>query len=146
MTPRNAFYEFLDICRATPTPRIWTPVFAKLRDDEVKKYKWAASLHCLSMTPLCGNSEAAALNSGAILEATVQRGEGDATPQEGSLVYFHFSLYRSDAKDNAVFSTRPEDETTEGCPFAAVLMKSPRLPRAWEMALLGMFVASETRC
>ena len=92
------------------------------------------------------NSEAAALNSGAILEATVQKGNGEATPQEGSLVYFHFALYRCDEKDKAVFSTRPEDEMTDGCPLAAVLMKSPRLPRAWEMALLGMFVTPETYC
>lgn len=78
------------------------------------------------------------MNSGAILEAVVEKGEGTETPKEKDLVYFHFTVHTTDDKERIVYSTRSEDGATDGAPLAAILMRSPRLPRAWEMALIGV--------
>ena len=82
-------------------------------------------------------SEAAALSSGAILEAVVEKGEGTESPKERDLVYFHFTVHRLDEQETVVYSTRPENGTTNGSPLAVILAKAPRLPRAWEMTLVG---------
>ncbi|KAF6261061.1 hypothetical protein COO60DRAFT_1637104 [Scenedesmus sp. NREL 46B-D3] len=65
------------------------------------------------------------LAAGAVLETTTEAGQGTATPQEGDLVYVHYSV--SSEEDDLFYSTWA-DEGAVGW----------RAPRAWELALLGM--------
>uniref|UniRef100_A0A383VCY1 peptidylprolyl isomerase n=1 Tax=Tetradesmus obliquus TaxID=3088 RepID=A0A383VCY1_TETOB len=75
------------------------------------------------------------LAAGAVLETTTEAGQGTRTPQEGDLVYVHYSV--SSAEDDLFYSTWA-DEGGSGQPLAFVLCKGWRAPRAWELALLGM--------
>lgn len=75
------------------------------------------------------------LAAGAVLETTTEAGQGTRTPQEGDMVYVHYSV--SSAEDDLFYSTWA-DEGGSGQPLAFVLCKGWRAPRAWELALLGM--------
>lgn len=75
------------------------------------------------------------LAAGAVIETTTEAGQGTRTPQEGDLVYVHYSV--SSAEDDLFYSTWA-DEGGSGQPLAFVLCKGWRAPRAWELALLGM--------
>lgn len=90
------------------------------------------------------NREAEALASGAILEAIIQEGEGNETPNEGDLVYFHFVVLRIDDEETIIYSTRHPNRDSDETPLASILDKAPRLPRAWEMTLLGEFLPFES--
>lgn len=74
------------------------------------------------------------LNAGAVLQAEVQAGEGDASPAAGDLVYVHVTVRTED--DDIVYSTRSE-HGGNGQALAFVLEKGKRAPRGWEIVLKG---------
>eukprot|EP00884_Botryococcus_braunii_P003072 jgi/Botrbrau1/12766/Bobra.0238s0005.1 len=75
------------------------------------------------------------LQSGAIRKGVVEPGEGDASPEDGDLVFFHLSIK---TEDGDVLQTTRLDEDGSGVPCAFVIGKGLRAPRGWELALMEM--------
>eukprot|EP00210_Caulerpa_lentillifera_P002644 g2526.t1 len=121
MSQQKQYRVFLDSCLTSPESLVSTPVFDKLKKDDISRF-----------------NEAEALKTGALREAIIQKGVGLAHPKDGDLVYFHFTIYPVNDESRVIYSTRPDVENSTGTPLAAVLNKSPRLPRGWELALAEM--------
>eukprot|EP00879_Flechtneria_rotunda_P002973 GHRR01003190.1.p1 GENE.GHRR01003190.1~~GHRR01003190.1.p1 ORF type:complete len:634 (+),score=228.22 GHRR01003190.1:2740-4641(+) len=75
------------------------------------------------------------LSAGAVLEAVIADGQGTDSPQQGDLVYVHYSV--CNAEGDLLYSTQAGDGGS-GQPLAFLLEKGQRAPRAWELALQGM--------
>ncbi|KAG1666907.1 hypothetical protein FOA52_005967 [Chlamydomonas sp. UWO 241] len=75
------------------------------------------------------------LRAGAIMQAVVEEGEGDARPGPNDLVYVHMTV-RTDV-GAVLWSTRTQ-ERGSGQPLAFMIEKGQRAPRSWEVAVKGM--------
>mmetsp|Transcript_1261 Transcript_1261/g.3505 ORF Transcript_1261/g.3505 Transcript_1261/m.3505 type:complete len:651 (-) Transcript_1261:236-2188(-) len=111
--------DYLQQLRSYPAEQLIQPDLKQNRQQQDKKLR-----------------EDQDLASGAVLQAVVSEGEGDATPKEGDLVYVHVDVAEEEGSD-PVWSTRAA-AGGYGSPLAFILGKGHRAPRAWEVALLGM--------
>jgi hypothetical protein len=74
------------------------------------------------------------LSCGAVRTATLREGNGDAaSPRD--LVYIHYTIRQEGS--SAVLATSETQHGGTGCPHAAVLEKGERIPRGWELSIVG---------
>ncbi|GMH35829.1 hypothetical protein BSKO_03697 [Bryopsis sp. KO-2023] len=117
MAQQKTFLDLMEVVKRSPENPDLAPQLEKVEKKEVKLF-----------------SETEALETGAVLTATIEQGHGNATPNEGDLVFIHMAI--SDGKDGPeMFNTCVEGKQSA---FGFLLEKSPRMPRGLEIAVKDM--------